>query len=258
MALAVVSFSIVTCLNFKIPISGILMLFIFYGTVTGYNFVKYGGAVYGSKSSRVEDFSKIKVLTAITFICLIFTMFFQSFNVLLVAGFLGLITILYALPVFPKNKNLRAIPGLKIYIIVFVVAGVTVILPLIPYLDNFHPQDIIIEFIQRCLIAIVLILPFEIRDLKQDTDLLETIPQKYGIKKTKQIGYLLIGTACFLEFGKEEFHLNYLISLGALSIMAFIFLKYSIQEQNEFYSSFWVEAAPFFWLIVLLMLDLIT
>lgn len=246
-ALAVVTFSIITYLNFHIPIEPKLLLFIFFGTITGYNFIKYAGMAKFNHFSLSTNLRAIQILSFLSFTCLIITMFYQSKEVLFTSGILGFFTLLYAFPLSVNHSNLRGIPGLKIYIIAFVVAGVTVVLPLLEA-DNFPARNHIIDFFQRFIIAVVLILPFEIRDMDKDTTHLGTIPQKLGVARTKLLGYMLTCVFFLMEFLKRDIHLAYTISLVFLGIIAILFLKKSSVDQGKYYASFWVEAAPWFWL----------
>jgi hypothetical protein len=253
-ALAVVAFSVVTYLNFRLPIDPQLLLFIFFGTITGYNFIKYAGLAKFKHFSLSRNLRAIQILSFFAFIGLIITLVLQSRAVIFTSAILGCFTLLYAFPLTGKYRNLRGIPGLKIYIIAFVVAGVTIILPLIGQ-DSFPSHDHILDFIQRIIIAIVLVLPFEIRDMNRDTLELDTIPQKIGIYNTKLLGYGLVGILLLLEFLKNNFHPAYTISLIFLGIIILVFLKKSSVDQGEYFASFWVEAAPFFWLGIFFLLN---
>lgn len=173
-------------------------------------------------------------------------MFFQNWEVISIAAILGIFTLLYALPLNGR-RNLRGVPGIKIYIIAFVVAGVTVVLPLIEIID-FPSFDHIIDFVQRCIIAVVLILPFEIRDLNSDGTQLGTIPQKLGVPGTKTMGYGLTVVFCLMQFLKNDIEMAYTISLLFIGALCMFLLKKSSEDQQEYFASFWVEAAPMFWL----------
>lgn len=255
-ALAVVAFTLITILNFRIPINFSLLLFIFFSTITGYNFIKYAGIAKFHHSSLSFNLRAIQLFSFLSFLGLIITLFFQNFEVLLITGFLAIITLLYALPVSRYYPNLRGIPGLKIFIIAFVVAGVTVILPLAET-KIFPVPDQVIDFFQRCIIALVLILPFEIRDMNYDTAQLGTIPQRIGVFRTRRLGYILTLIFCFMEFLKNEIDVAYLLSLVSLGIMCVLFLNKASTNQGKYYASFWVEAAPVFWLGILYFLQLI-
>lgn len=255
-ALAVVAFSVITYLNFQIPIDSQLLLFIFLGTITGYNFIKYAGIPQFLQLSPYNNLFAIQILSMLALIGVIISLFHLSVKVIIVSAILGSFTLFYAYPISINHRNLRGIPGIKIYIIACVVAGVTVVLPLLDA-NNFLTLDHLIDFFQRCTIAVVLILPFEIRDVKRDTAQLGTIPQKLGILPTKILGYLLIGVFILIEFLKNNIHLAHTVSLIFLGIIGIIFLRKSSVEQNEYFASFWVEAAPWFWLGIFYLLRLL-
>ncbi len=172
---------------------------------------------------------------------------------------LGIVTFFYAIPFLPRklfmdNKyNLRSIGGLKVYIIALVWAVVTVILPLV---NNNHiiGFDAIITAIQRYLFIIVLILPFDIRDLQYDSLKLSTIPQKIGIKNTKIIGVMLLLVFFFLEFLKDELVANQIIYLLIVVFVTILFIVFSNEERGKYYSAFWVEGLPIFWLGLVLLI----
>ncbi len=105
-------------------------------------------------------------------------------------AFLGL-TMLYTVPVFPKLGNARNWAGVKIYIVAFCWAGITLFLPIINA-DLPLSQDVWLKFCQRFLLVIILILIFEIIDIKHDDASLQTVPQKLGVQKTKWLNLLLL------------------------------------------------------------------
>ncbi len=252
-ALAVVAFSVITYLNFRIPIDNQLLLFIFFGTITGYNFIKYAGLAKFRQLSPSNNLFAIQILSILALLGLIISLFHLSVQVIIASAIFGSFTLFYTYPISINHRNLRGIPGIKIYIIAFVVAGVTVVLPLLAA-NNFPTLDHLIDFFQRCTIAVVLILPFEIRDVDRDTVQLGTIPQKLGISRTKLLGYLLIGVFILIEFLKNDIHLAHTVSLIFLGIIGIIFLRKSSLEQDEYFASFWVEAAPWFWLGIFYLL----
>ncbi len=253
-SLAIVCLAAVTFLNFQIPVDFNLLIFIFLASITGYNFVKYEGIAKLHYLRLAKNLRIILVFSFLTFIGLIFSAFYQALPVLIVAFLMGVLTILYALPVFSNKRNLRGFPGLKIFVIAFVVSVVTVIMALIINRDLSN-WNIIIEFLQRFAIAVVLILPFEIRDLKYDMAQLGTLPQKYGVRKTKVIGYFLLLFIVLTEFLKQNLFLESVLSLILVGLVVFLFLKKSTINQGKYYSSFWVEAIPQMWLVILVILQ---
>jgi len=255
-ALAVVSFTVITYLNFGVVVNYELLVFIFLATITGYNFIKYAEIAKFRHLNLSPELRAIQIFSFLVFVGLMLSLFFQSISVLIASCFLGFFTLLYALPFLGRHRKLREIPGLKIYIIALVVAGVTVLLPLLES-EIFPTSDHFIDFFQRTIIAVVLILPFEIRDMNKDIVHLSTIPQQLGVRRTRQLGYLLIAVFLITEFLKTEIDINYAISLAGLGILSGIYLKISNVDKGKYFASFWVEAAPMFWIGIYYLVNII-
>ncbi|WP_240475130.1 hypothetical protein [Neotamlana sedimentorum] len=175
-----------------------------------------------------------------------------------ILGF-GVVTFLYAIPFLPKHifvdskQNLRSISGLKIYLIALIWSGVTVVLPLIEA-DYTLNADVVLSVIQRFIFIVVLMLPFEIRDLRYDSLKLSTVPQKIGVKTTKLMGVFLLFVFFLIEFFKDEATHLKLLTLALVCFLTGGFVVGSKIYQGKYYSAFWVEAIPVYWLIILLIL----
>jgi hypothetical protein len=142
---------------------------------------------------------------------------------------------------------LRKYGWLKIFLVSFVVSIISVYIPFIlvkPILLDFY-----ISLIQRFFILISLLIPFEILDSKTDAISLQTLPQKFGIKKAKLFGILLVIPFIILEFIKTNS--SYLVL--PIGIMTVLFIHFSSVERNKYYTSFWVESVPICWLILVLI-----
>lgn len=252
-ALAVVSLCVVSFLVFKVPVDYTLLCFVFFGSVTGYNFVKYAGVAKLHHRSLAKSLKAIQVFSLLVFLFFVITSFFVEFEVLLWGGFFGLFTLLYALPVFKNQKNLRSISGLKIFIIAWVWAGVTLALPLSGEFPLFS-EEVGLAFLQRFLLILVWILPFEIRDLKYDLRQLGTLPQRMGITRTKLFGLFLLLAVVLLELFKVH---SSGTSVGALAFtvsLSAILVWKARDRQSRYYASFWVESLPIAWMLALLFL----
>ncbi len=252
-ALAVCALVGVTIYEFDLQVSNSLWGFIFFGTITGYNFVKYAEVVRLRHRSLNLSLKTIQVFSFFSFLALIYFTLLLSFKTLLVTGGFAALTFFYAIP-FLKSKNLRALVGVKIVIVALVWAGVTVIIPIIDTLEGLS-FDMWISFVQRVLIVFILTLPFEIRDLKYDELALGTLPQRVGINTTKIIGIIILVMAFLLAFFKDDITLIYLLSLGILSVIMGIVLLVSKKKQSKYFASFWVESIPIFWFVLLLLLE---
>jgi len=256
-ALAVVCLTDITIQEFDVPRNYKLLLFIFFASITGYNFVKYSGIAKVNHLSLAKNLRQIQIFSFIAFIGLVYLTFHQSFLVLLFSGILGLFTLLYALPLFGYNTSLRNLSGLKIFVIAFVWAGVTVLLPLADNI-NVWKWDVFVLFLQRFFLVLALILPFEIRDLRFDLAQLGTIPQKFGVRGTRIIGLVLICLFVLLEFVKHQTSMVNTASLIFVGILVLVQIRYSTTRQSKYYASFWVEGVPIFWWLLFSVLMEIT
>lgn len=256
-AISVVSLACITIIEYELSLNFNLLFFLLFSTITGYNFVKYFGVARFHHRSLA---TRLKYIQIVSFFCFILMCFFTSKlhiqTIYYIVGF-GLITFFYAIPFLSKTvyidkqHNLRSIGGLKIYVIAFVWSGATVLLP---FIEQKHALDRVffISALQRFIFIIVLMLPFEIRDLRYDSLKLATIPQKIGVKQTKIMGYVLLVVILFLEIFKEQTSIKQTGILIIILIITFLFLLFSKIEQRKYYSAFWVESLPVFWLLLVI------
>lgn len=238
---------------FEIPFDAAMAYFAFFGTIVGYNFVKYDAM---ARSQKVQMSNQLKGIAFLSSIALGFTMFnfFQMEKITkLVALFFLILTLLYTLPFFPNKKNARNWAGVKIYIVALCWVGVTLFLPVI----NAQRQiDLTIIFvaIQRFILIFVLILIFEIIDLRFDDPHLKTVPQQIGVNQTKILGSVLLLVFILMEFLNCNFnYVTFFLKLG-IAIVVLFFLFFSNEKRSKYYTSFWVESIPIFWWVLIVVL----
>ena len=251
-SLAVVAFTLVSIFEHDLEIDKNLILFIFFATITGYNFVKYAGIAKLYHLSLATNLRLIQIFSLLCFIAMIYFAFKLDVEVLIATGIMGLFTLFYALPVFGGQKNLRSLPGIKIFIIAIVWAGSTVILPLVNA-EKILGIDLILDFIQRIMLVVVLTLPFEIRDLEYDNESLGTIPQKLGVFMTKVFGSVLIFIIFCVDLFQNSFSSKEFLAILLMLVISGFFLWGSGTKQGKYYSSFWVEALPILYLGIYLL-----
>lgn len=250
-ALAVYAFTASTLKILDLPFAENLLFFVFFGTITGYNFVKYAGIAQLHHRSLTSTLQIIQIFSLFCFICCLYFTFQLPWDVLLACVPLGLLTVFYAVPLFPSKDNLRTTPTLKIFVIAAVWAGTTIYLPKVTFGLDWS-LEIIALLLQRFFIVLALIIPFEIRDLAFDDKKLATMPQLIGIKRTKMIGYLLLILALGLNFLDDE-GVNWAV-LAILLLLTALAIFFSGGRQNGYYASFWVEGIPIcYWLVLLLI-----
>lgn len=252
-ALAVLALALVTLRELTILYDWTLVGAVFFGTITGYNFVKYARIAGLYHRSLAKSLRSIQLFSFLSFALMLYCAWHLPWKIIGLAGVFGLLTGLYVLPVF-LNRSLRNLAGLKLIVVSMVWAGVTVLVPAANMEGSFS-SDVWILFIQRFLLILVLTLPFEIRDLPYDLPKLHTLPQVVGIRNTKWLGSILLVICAILEGFKDELCINHAFSLQLTLIVSAILLWMSSKKQSRYFSSFWVESIPILYLIVFLFLD---
>lgn len=253
-ALAVFSFVRITELYFDLPYNESFVFFAFFGTITGYNFVKYAGVAKLHHRSLTKNLKVIQVFSLICFLLMCYYAWQLPLKTLLFLSPLAILTLLYAVPFLSGfQKNLRNISHLKIIVVALVWASFTVLLPVYNAEKSFS-ITIYLLAIQRFLLVVVLILPFDIRDLQFDAISLQTLPQKIGVEKTKKAGFVLLAFCLFLEFlitPNSSFRSVFLV---IFFLALFLLMRASIR-QSKYYSAVWVESLPIIWWLLLLGFD---
>lgn len=250
-ALAVYAMLRVTEIYFDLPYNLNLNYFVFFGTITGYNFVKYAGVAKLHHRSLTDDLKIIQVFSFFCFLALCYFAYQISLQTLYFTIPFCLLTILYAVPILSGfEKNLRQVSYLKIVVVALVWAAFTVLIPLFDADKQINANSILL-FIQRFLIVVVLILPFDIRDVKYDAISLQTIPKKIGVEQTKRLGVALMVFCLILEYTSAS---SSTVKTPFMLFFFFVilFLMRAKINQPKYYSAFLVESLPIVWWLFLL------
>ncbi len=232
----------ITSLSYQITISSFYYLVVFFGSICSYNFLKYYTVFNKTK--------KYKLLLWITFLTLLLCLLF--YIKLTYAEQKGLFVGGILVGTYPY---LRKIGWLKLVIVSFVVSLVTLGIPF--FIAN--RLDFLL-FIQRVLILFALLVPFEILDSASDNKKMQTLPQRFGIEKTKIFGYLAILLFIFLEFNcsmNTKKGLLFLVNLF-ISFITVLIIFFTSTKRSRYYTLFWVESIPIFWCVLLLLLKKIS
>ncbi len=252
-ALAVTALTFMGYQAFELPANNSVLSFVFLGSITGYNLVKYAPVAGLFHRSLTRNLRAIQVFSFFVFLLLMFTFFKLPLVLKWMSIGLGMATLLYVIPFFGK-KNFRNQYGWKIFIIAFVWAGVTTLLPYFTYHGTMS-SDLWVTLAQRFLWVLVLTLPFDIRDLVYDSRELGTLPQRFGIEKTKVLGLIVLVAIVVLEGLKVNQNFAYHLSQLLILMVSGILLLFARSHQSRYYTTFWVEALPVFWLILYWALD---
>jgi len=248
-SLAVLALTLVSYYYFEIPLDFRVLVFVFFASVVGYNYTKYTSILFQKKVSI-----KYRAIQSLTSVSLLISGYFffklnlgAQFAILLTSFF----TVFYAHSVL-KHKSLRSIGGVKIYVVSLCWVGITLFAPLLEadYLIN---SDVIVKSFQRFFLVIILILIFEIIDLKEDNPSLKTVPQTIGIKNTKLVGLMILAIFFCLEFLLSDVRISQLIINGILVLIVSLFTLYADEERSKYYTTFWVECIPILWFGLILL-----
>ena len=208
--------------------------FVFFGTLVGYNFLKYWNWFINKKVIDSQIISILSItLVAILVSGLLF--YLQSHTVQLYLALALFLVVMY--------PCIRKTGWFKPFFVALVVTFVTVYIPLM------NDKEVIVISLQRFLLLSSVMIPFEISDSTTDSVSLKTLPHLFGIARTKQIGYVLIGLFCLVTFYSLSTHYRYFI----FALFSALAIYFSSEKRSWYYTSFWVESLPIFWWMLLLL-----
>ncbi|NNK10365.1 MAG: hypothetical protein HKP08_03390 [Flavobacteriaceae bacterium] len=245
-SLAVVSFLYLTSCFLNIYIPKNLFFYVFFSTIPAYNFIKQSQKGENQFLRLLLVDKKILWLSFVSLGCAAYFGLQLAANTLIGVSILALLVVFYTIPLFPSRKNLRHFGIVKILIIGLVWTGATVILPVLEVRENLV-WDVWIESWQRFLVILVLMVPFEIRDLGVDSNEMMTIPQRLGIYKTRRAGILLSLIFFLLTFLMDDLSKSEAFGKALVAISLVTLMIRLPKKQSRYFASFWVEALPIFW-----------
>jgi hypothetical protein len=254
-SIAVFSLTKITLLEFGIN-KNTIPFFALFATLVSYNLIRFYRidkihklAAHWIRSNKI---GLILLLFIGLFILTILLFKIKFEDLLLLTPFL-LATLFYVIPFSKKKKNLRSIASLKLFLIAFTWAGITVLFPLAHHDINFSTHIWVI-FIQRFLIIIAITIPFDIRDVDIDIPEIKTLPQTIGIKNSKYVGSIALLLFFVMDFFHDSYDENTRIVTFTISVLSLLLLVFANKDQNKYYSSFWVEGVPIFWYLLFFLL----
>jgi len=245
-AFAVCSLALLSIEHTSEPRSISLLIFIFCSALFAYNFIKFFPIYLERKTVYFSD-----PIFWLSVGCFLFSFYFfigLTIRSQLIVILGGALVLFYSIP-FGKDKvNLRNTKGWKIYLVVLSWVLLTVGLPfsVAPVFDfKLFFQLLLIQSIY----IFVAIIPFDIRDIAIDDTSLFTLPQRLGTKRVKILGNLIL----VIDLIFVIFSFGVCIPLTWSCTLCFLLLAYFLQrsspERSKYFTSFWVESIPIFWLM---------
>ena len=213
---------------------------ILFGTILGYNFLKYFDVFRKVKFLSLKYYGIILVSILAVFG---FYFFFKRIdNGIKIQIFIAGILVL-AYPLLRKNGIV------KMFWVSFVIAYLTAFV-FIYQLPTYN-GILALEFIKRFVFVSALMIPFEIYDSQYDDKELSTLPQKVGVENAKKIGYSLLLLFVLLDLIMVN-NEDLIIDIVIATITA-IAIYFSSVNRSRYYASFWVESIPILWLVLLIL-----
>ena len=175
------------------------------------------------------------IVTTISLIILLISLFFVSAavrGVFLVSGFIAL---LYSLPVkgWPAGFSLRKLPFFKTFILALVWSSITVFIPAVQI--AFEPgYEIVKIFTGRFVFIFSLALLFDIRDTEADQSAgIKTIPVVFGETLTRRLAVILLFLFPLCSLVLSGFSGKYYLSASAFLISVFLILLVNCRSCRE-------------------------
>lgn len=141
-----------------------------------------------------------------------------------------------------QGKNLRDIPHLKIHLIAFSWVCILLLFPMITHFVNLNHPSVFGVIISSYLYVLAVTIPFDIRDLKYDSDSQKTIPQVLGEFWSKVLAIALLSISAII--------LVVLTPISASNL--WFYLAYGVQlvlvlmmhkDRSDLYCAGWIDGA---------------
>jgi hypothetical protein len=179
--------------------------------------------------------------TCIASLICVWCLFHIHYYSIFFLGIIGLVSVLYSLPIIPLNGRwggLRQIPAMKIFHIALVWVLSSVFLPYIELYGKGISVNLNLLYYLAGLKFIFLIictLPFDIRDIKQDSYYhLRTLPSMLGEGRAKRLCYLLLCVHSLLILC-APYLLMIKIGLLLTNTLIYLLLRFLVFKTNEHY-----------------------
>ena len=221
------------------------VIFLFSSTIVSYNFIRllsFGGNRFFIK--RYYTKYKKPIMSFLGLILLISILAFLKLNLIIQLAMIPLFIITFLYNFDYKNlPKFRDNGIIKILIVGFVWAGLVV---LIPHFKNINIH-VLLQTLLVFFYVIMLTLGFDKRDILVDQTELKTLPQLFPNRM------IIIYLVFFLILSGLNFIIydNPINWLNELVIFLSTFMSFrSNTEKSFYYTAFWLEAMPIFWLFL--------
>ncbi len=227
-------------------------------TTGGYAYIRYVGTYNNINKENYRSIQSTLLIISVVFTFAgTYKLYFQSPNIIVLLFLLippAFLVLLYPIQ-FSRIPRFRELPGVKLSIIAFSWVWLTTSLPAMLVVNN-PDWNILVTHFQRLFLMVAWILPFDIRDMHNDTIKMKTIPQLGGVIRSKQlISLVVFGTQLSFVFTGIIGFTS--LSLSLAYILGLEFLNITSQSAkpgiDKGYYNFVIESAPFIVFIFLIV-----
>ncbi|MEX2588777.1 MAG: hypothetical protein WD334_01145 [Chitinophagales bacterium] len=236
---------------------GFLEIVVFSGTVLIYNFHRFLSLPSKSLEQNSEMHhwmlrNKKWLVFLLVFLGLHAAVAFFLLNekIQWTLAFLVPVAVFYAVPFISWNGRkirIRDFGLFKPFILGLTWATVTVLLPFFNSEQFLSTQTLALIFAERFLFISAICIPFDIRDLKQDTNMLQrSLPNRIGVSKSvflTKVMLLLYLTVCFFHY--SQMHERHFFTLAAFLSVGFVFflLRKKLNTSSEYFFTFYLDGS---------------
>lgn len=234
-----------------------LIVFVFCSTLFVYNLyiIDYSSFIHANsirESWISKNYKFVKTSLLISFFGIAYSFFFLNLSQLFFLIHLAALSLLYVLPIKLGRFrfSLRESSMLKIFILTYVWAAVTVVLPAID-IYKVYETSTVIAFCERFIFILALAIPFDIRDYYTDRqNNIKTLPGMLGILGAKRLSIILLLSYILISF---IIHSTGYISISRLlsGALAIFFISRIREGMNETFYMFYIDGIMVFHFLIL-------
>lgn len=158
---------------------------------------------------------------------------------------MGLLTLIYLLPIFKNARRLRDFPFIKIFMICFVWATLFIV-PIYCNYIKLTDASIIFLWLEKFFFFLILTIPFDYRD--RDTDMSQGVITLANTLTINRLKYIIWASAALCLFFSMASYMTGTYDITLLcSLIAFYFgLGYicndALRDRSELYYAGWLDA----------------
>ncbi len=188
------------------------------------------------------------------FVCSVVLFFTLPWSQVVVLLLPGLLSLLYVLPVFKNGARLRDFNYIKIFVISFVWAGLTALLP--AAIDTYSTLDTItlILFLERFIYIFAITLPFDIRDKEADqVSGVKTIAARIGMRYTLLLCLILLVICTLLNVYLSYLGLGYFgtpIVYYTTNVLTLGLIILAFRKQHDWFYTGGIDGAMYLPLLI--------